>query len=412
MRYTDLKIQTQREFPNNARTQGWGWLVRAGYVTRENELLPLGQFAIDKLKKLDVKDASAYFAALRIPIGTGLVYGHILYLIEFGKTKAFKCSERGCDYIDLIQYGVANKYIFQPESQLPVEKIDTPDCNTIEALAKLLNIKKDQTAKAMMYTRVSDQRFIFIVLRGDTQLNLHKLTKHIGEVRLATNEEIEASGAVPGYASPIGIKNALIVVDELAAHGKNLVAGANEMERHLLNTNCGRDYTADMVLDIVQVEEGDICIVCEDGTIEEYEAEILVDEHGNFDFNNILLALAETYHDDKGLTLPASAAPFDLYLMHVPGKSMDTKAKAEEIYKALQNAGISILFDDRDERAGVKFNDADLIGCPVRMTVGEKGLQNGMVELKQRTARTGKISFDQVLNVKEISKLLEESLYE
>jgi len=97
-----------------------------------------------------------------------------------------------------------------------------------------------------------------------------------------------------------------------------------------------------------------------------------------------LLALAETHHDAKGLSLPHPAAPFDLYLMHLPGKELDTRAQAEEIYASLQRAHLTVLFDDRDERAGVKFNDADLIGCPVRVTVGEKALKEGMVELKLR----------------------------
>ncbi|MDQ3007033.1 MAG: His/Gly/Thr/Pro-type tRNA ligase C-terminal domain-containing protein, partial [Chloroflexota bacterium] len=103
-------------------------------------------------------------------------------------------------------------------------------------------------------------------------------------------------------------------------------------------------------------------------------------------------ALAETHHDDKGLTLPQSAAPFDVYLMQLPGKEMDTRAKAEEIYNSLQDAGISVLFDDRDERAGVKFNDADLIGSPIRVTVGEKGLKQGMVELKPRKEKENQLA--------------------
>jgi prolyl-tRNA synthetase len=107
---------------------------------------------------------------------------------------------------------------------------------------------------------------------------------------------------------------------------------------------------------------------------------------GVFDYENILSALAETYHDDKGLTLPACAAPFDIYLMHVPGKTLDTLPAAEELYRTLTESGLSVLFDDRNERAGVKFNDADLIGCPIRITVGERGLQNQMVELKKRVA--------------------------
>ena len=111
---------------------------------------------------------------------------------------------------------------------------------------------------------------------------------------------------------------------------------------------------------------------------------ILLATRKKYEFQNILLALAETHHDAKGLTLPHPAAPFDVYLMHIPGKELDTPAKAEEIYDTLHNQGISALLDDRDERAGVKFNDADLIGCPIRITVGEKALKEGMVELKRR----------------------------
>jgi prolyl-tRNA synthetase len=103
-----------------------------------------------------------------------------------------------------------------------------------------------------------------------------------------------------------------------------------------------------------------------------------------YDFQNLLLAIAETHHDEKGLCLPNPAAPFDIYLMQISGKELDTRARAEELYNILRNAGISTLFDDREERAGVKFNDADLIGCPVRVTVGEKALKGGMVELKPR----------------------------
>ena len=111
----------------------------------------------------------------------------------------------------------------------------------------------------------------------------------------------------------------------------------------------------------------------------------------NDKFENVLLTLAETHHDDKGLTLPHPAAPFDVYLMHIGGKELDTRAKAEEIYNSLQDAGVSVLFDDRDERVGVKFNDADLIGCPIRVTMGEKGLKEGMVELKSRKEKENQL---------------------
>ncbi|GJQ36962.1 MAG: hypothetical protein JETCAE01_29720 [Anaerolineaceae bacterium] len=133
---------------------------------------------------------------------------------------------------------------------------------------------------------------------------------------------------------------------------------------------------------MVHAKAGDGCPNC--GNPLEVRSAVLLASKGKIEFTNILLAISETHHDEKGLTLPLSASPFDVYLMHVPGRMLDTKSKTEEIHNALQNAGISVLFDDRDERAGVKFNDADLIGCPIRVTVGEKGLQNGMVELKPR----------------------------
>lgn len=399
MKYTSLSIQTQREFPNNARTQGWGWLVRAGYLTRENQVLPLGEQMLQRLKSLSLdpslgipllsNEQDTYF-----PLSTGD--------IEIAYCPSCRYTER----LDLAQF---KKNPLPREEERPLEKVSTPECNTIEALANLLNIPKEKTAKALMYVRTADERFIFIAVRGDMQLSEAKLRKLIGEVKLADAESISKSGAVAGYASPIGLRDALILVDDLIPESQNLAAGANEKGYHLLNTNYPRDYAAEMVADLVQAKVGDACAKC--GNPLEVLSTIQLISNGEVAPANLMLALAETHHDEKGLTLPLSASPFDVYLMHVSGKTMDTKAKAEEIYTALQSAGISVLFDDRDERAGVKFNDADLIGCPVRVTVGEKGLQNGMVELKRRSSGAGTISLDRLLNIKDTSELLEESLY-
>ncbi|HUG34918.1 MAG TPA: His/Gly/Thr/Pro-type tRNA ligase C-terminal domain-containing protein, partial [Anaerolineales bacterium] len=236
---------------------------------------------------------------------------------------------------------------------------------------------------------VSDSKFVFVVVRGDMQLSEAKLKAKVGNVRAATAEEIIGAGAVPGYASAIGLKDALIVADDLIPQSPNLVSGANEAGFHLKNTNYGRDYSAEIVTDLIQAKAGDVCAICRNPLA--VMPVISLKNHNEYDFNNILLALAETHHDDKGLTFPHPIAPFDVYLMQVPGKEIDTRAKAEGIYTELQGAGISVLFDDRDERAGVKFNDADLIGTPVRVTVGEKGLKEGMVELKPRKERENQL---------------------
>jgi prolyl-tRNA synthetase len=268
-----------------------------------------------------------------------------------------------------------------------------------------LNIPKEKTAKALMFTRVSDNQFVFVVVRGDMTLSEAKLKKAVGEVKLATAEAIGKSGAEAGYASPIGLKNALIVIDDLIQHSPNLVAGANEVGFHFINTNCGRDYTPEIVADLVLAKEDDACVNCENKL--SVLTTINLATSSGFNFENVLLALTETYHDEKGLSFPKSISAFNVYLMHVPGKTVNTKEEAEEIYNQLQNAGISVLFDDRDERAGVKFNDADLIGCPIRITVGEKGLQNGMVELKKRdSANVELLPLENLMNVKDISQIL------
>ena len=388
MKYRNLSIQTQREFPNNARTPGFGWLVRAGYMTRENEILPLGNQTIERLQKLSADPSFLFhpFESLRATLSLPLFHNttESYFPISTGSIEIIHCES--CKYTERLELAQFKKTPFpkeqEQEAQLPIEKVSTPDCNTIESLANFLNISKEKTAKALMYTRASDNQFVFVVVRGDMTLSDAKLKNAVGDVRMATAEEIINAGAAAGYASPVGLKNALIVVDDIIPQSPNLAAGANETGYHLLNTTCGRDYSAEIVADLTQAKAGDACINC-GNPISTFIALPLATRF-EFNFENILLALAETHHDDKGLTFPKSAAPFDVYLMHIAGKELNTRAKAEEIYNNLQNAGITVLFDDRDERAGVKFNDADLIGCPIRVTVGEKALQNGMVELKLR----------------------------
>ena len=383
MKYRDLNIQTQREAPNNARTEGFAFLVRAGYLTRENQPTQLGDYAIEHLRKSS-KDP-AFLSQLSL--ATLSSESEIFFPMASGPIEVAHCPV--CKYTERLELAQFQKLADASESVLPLEKVSTPDCHTIEALAAFLEIPREKTAKALMFTRIADNKFIFVVVRGDMQLSEAKLNQHVGEVRPATATEIEASGAAPGYASPIGLKETLIVVDDLIPQSQNLVAGANEAGYHLKNTNYGRDYSAEIVEDLVQAEAGDACKNC--GNPLSILSVVTLATRSNFYLQNVLLALAETYHDARGLTLPRSAAPFDVYLMHIPGKEIDTRSKAEEIYKALQTAGIRVLFDDREERAGVKFNDADLIGLPIRVTAGEKALKEGMVEFKPRKEKENQL---------------------
>jgi prolyl-tRNA synthetase len=385
MKYRDLEIQTQREAPNNARTEGFSFLVRAGYLTRENAQTKLGEYAVRHLQELASSLGDSFLSSVRIQtIGNE---NEIFFPILSGSIEIMHCTS--CKYAERTELARFAKPVGAGHAPLALEKIFTPDCNTIEGLANFLDISKEKTAKALMYKRVSDNQFVFVVVRGDMQLSEAKLKQHVGDVRPTTIAEIEKSGAAPGYASPIGLKDALIVVDDLIPQSQNLVAGANESGYHLKNTNYARDYSAEVVADLVQAKAGDKCSNC--GNPLSILSAITLASGKEHNFENILLAIAETHHDAKGLVLPHPAARFDVYLMQIPGKELDTRAKAEEIYHSLQNADISVLLDDRDDRAGVKFNDADLIGSPLRITVGEKGLKEGMVELKPRNTQDNRL---------------------
>lgn len=398
MRYSQIPIQTHRENPASARSQGAALLVRAGYVSHGGEMLPLGQLALQRLKKLSADPVFLPPLGIKPLIGKSEIY----HPIPTGDTDLLLCPECGC--AAQLELAAVKKTAFSTEPPAALEKILTPECPTIESLAAFLEMPPQKTAKALMFVRKSDdQQFVFVVIRGDMTMSEAKLTALVGEIRLASEAEIRAVGAVPGYASPLGVRNALIVVDDLIPQSPNLVAGANEAGYHVKNVNYGRDYSAEIVADLTLGAPGDACPNC--GALMQAHKAWALASQGRYDFEKILSTLAEIHHDDKGLTLPASAAPFDVYLMQVPGKTLDTRPAAEELYRALAESGISVLFDDRDERAGVKFNDADLIGCPVRITVGERGLQNGLVELKARIASENQsVALAEILT--EIKKIL------
>lgn len=382
MRYSQLQIQTQRQAPSQARTPGFAWLVRANYLTRQGQATALGQIALERLHALAQAQPKTLFERLGLPV-IRTQEEEAFFAFDGGETEILQCPS--CGYASRRETARFKKTPPAAEAPLPLEKVSTPECNTIEALAKFLNIPKARTAKALMFTRLSDGQFVFVVLRGDMPLSEAKLKALVGEVRPAGPEEIARAGAVAGYASPIGLRGALIIADDLVPHSANLVAGANQAGYHWKNVNHGRDYTADITADLALAAENDPCPNCAH-PMRLLRATLLASPQG-LCLDEILIALAEVHHDEKGLTLPRGAAPFDAYIMHIPGKELDTYAQAEELYRILQSAGVAVLFDDRDEHAGVKFNDADLIGCPFRITVGEKNARQGMVELKPRTAK-------------------------
>ncbi|MHB1988117.1 MAG: proline--tRNA ligase [Acidimicrobiales bacterium] len=332
-----------------------------------------------------------------------------MYLNPIGEDTIVCCES--CGYAQNRQVARSAKPAVDSEAApLALARIETPGTTTIEKLTTLLGIDASRTAK-VVFMATSDGRYVIAVVRGDMQLNETKLASAVGaaEMRPMTSEEITAIGCVPGYASPVGIgDSAVIVVDELVAESRNLVAGANEEGWHLLNTNVGRDYEPDSVVDLTAVEEGQPCVVCgsplstvrgvevgnifklgthfsealganylaEDGT----EKPIVMGSYG-IGVGRLFACIAESHHDERGLAWPAAVAPFAAHLCALGDEGL---AAAPAIEKELSSAGIDVLFDDRGERPGVQFTDAELLGCPVLLTVSKRSLGNGGVEAKMR----------------------------
>jgi len=300
----------------------------------------------------------------------------------------------------------------EPEDLLPVEEVETPDTTTIEALATFLDIPLARTAKAVFFMGQSG-RFIFGVIRGDLEINETKLRQVTGENELvpATVEQIRAIGAEPGYGSPVGVHDAVIVIDESIAHSPNLVAGANKAGWHLKNVNYPRDFEADHVADIAAAAEGYLSPVSgkpmvarraiEAGNIfklgtrySETMGVTFLDENGKarpvvmgsygIGSGRNAATVVEQNHDEKGIRWPISIAPFHVSLLSL-GKEDEVIAATDRLHDDLAAAGIEVLYDDRNERPGVKFTDAELIGNPIRLSISKRTLADGQAELRLRT---------------------------
>jgi prolyl-tRNA synthetase len=343
----------------------------------------------------------------------GTMAHEYMYLTPIGEDRLLLCD--ACGYQANRQIATFRKPEATAEAPLPVERVATPEMKTIAGLAEFLGVPKARTAKAVFmmgtFTEGEEEReqLVFAVVRGDMDLSETKLTNAVKakELRPAHDEEISAAGAVPGYASPIGLNGVLVVVDEAIPNSPNLVAGANEAGYHLRNVNYGRDYEAAVVSDIAAAQEGDLCPECgtpmrlsrgvEVGNIfklgTRYSKDMgatFVDEDGahrpvvmgsyGIGVGRLLACVAEEHNDENGLCWPITVAPYEVHLVALRG-GFDA---AEQLYQELAAAGIEVLFDDRDESPGVKFNDADLVGVPIRVTVGKRSLDEGGVELKLR----------------------------
>ncbi|MFQ6008369.1 MAG: proline--tRNA ligase [Candidatus Zixiibacteriota bacterium] len=294
----------------------------------------------------------------------------------------------------------------------PREVVDTPGASTIEQVTAFLNVDATRLVKTLVF--MADGQPVAALIRGDRDLNLAKLKNAVGaaEMEMANAEQVERYTHAPvGFAGPIGLKEMPIIVDPLVAQLKNFIVGANIDQQHIINVNLDRDFKASQIVDISLAREGDGCPRCDGRLVSKTgievgntfmlgtkysetinakyldadgkECPILMGSYG-IGITRTPQAVLEKYHDDRGIIWPKSIAPYLVELIPISMDNPSHLETAEKVYRALGEAGIEVLYDDRWERPGVKFNDADLIGLPIRLVIGDKWLKEGKVELKAR----------------------------
>ena len=394
-----------------------------------------------------------HLPAVAVRSDVGMMGGQLaheyMYLNPIGEDTLVLCD--GCGYAANRQVAAARLPAAETEAPLPSEPVATPHTPTIEALAELLQVPAARTAKAVFFMATiaggedadDRERFVFAVVRGDSELNETKLANAIGarDLRPAREEEIRAAGAEPGYASPVGLHSddLLLVVDDAIPQSPNLVAGANRPGYHLRNTNYGRDYSAALVADLVLARDGDACAQC-DGVLRTSRGvevgnifklgtrytdalgAVFLDSEGaskpvimgsyGIGSGRLLSCVIEEHHDERGIRFPMSVAPYHVSCVALLQRAPEVAEAAETLYREAWSQGVEMLLDDRDATPGVKFNDADLIGLPLRLTLGARSLRQGGAELKARDSDDSRIvPLDKVVPTlrAEVDRLLAES---
>jgi prolyl-tRNA synthetase len=433
--YRDLPrliYHISKKFRDEPRARG-GLLRLREFIMKDAYSLDMSEAALDEFYPSMVQ---AYFnvfnrcgvAAVAVNADVGAMGGKSSH--EFvvphpqGEDLYIACTV--CDYAANVEAAEFRRLGENPDELAPLTKVATPGCKTIAAVADFIGVPTSQTIKAVFYwftlpgQAESDGRLVLSLVRGDLELNEVKVVNALGggELRPATEKEILASGATPGYASAVGLDvssnrneaGIYVLADSSIEAGGNFVVGANEDGYHFTGANYPRDFQVSAQGDIAQADTGHPCPRC-GGPIEARRAieaghcfklgtrysaptnATYLDEKGQpqliymgsygIGLDRLMAIVVELHHDSDGIVWPDSVAPYQLHLMHI-GKGEEAPAVAANLYDELRAAGFSVFYDDRDVSAGVKFKDADLIGIPLRIAMSARGLAGGTVEVKRR----------------------------
>jgi prolyl-tRNA synthetase len=348
----------------------------------------------------------------------GDVTHEFMVFADTGESKVFACK---CGYAATEERAEGEIEAHEDGGPpLAIEKVATPGMKTVEEVTAFLGREPWKLLKTIVYN--SDGEFVAVLMRGDREINEAKLVKVLGSttLELATPEDIlKVTGGPLGFSGPVGLKGVRMVADNSVKKMSNMVTGANEGDAHLVNVNLGRDFEVGEFRDLVQAMEGDRCVKCgevltawrgiEVGQIFKLgtkystamDARFLDDKGAEQPFimgcygigiTRTVAAAIEQNSDDDGIFWPVSIAPFEVHLLPTNMSDSALVETAENIYRGLKESGVDVLMDDREERPGGKFKDADLIGIPIRITVGERGMKNGVVEIRLReTGETVKV---------------------
>jgi len=340
----------------------------------------------------------------------GDVTHEFMVFADTGESRVFACR---CGYAATEERAEGEVGAHEAQGEpLAMEKVSTPGMKTVEEVTAFLKKKPWQLLKTIIYS--SEGRYVAVLMRGDREINEVKLSKMLGSttLELAAPEEIlKVTGGPLGFSGPVGLGGARIIADNSVSAMSNMVTGANEVDAHLVNVNLGRDFKVAEFHDLVQVVEGDKCKMCgepltswrgiEVGQIfklgTKYSTAMkarFLDETGSenpfimgcygIGITRTVAAAIEQNSDDDGIFWPISIAPFEVHILPTNMSDPALVNTAEKIYRELLDRGIEVIMDDRDERPGGKFKDADLIGVPIRITVGERGMKDGVVEIRLR----------------------------
>jgi len=425
--YRDLPLllyQIQTKFRDEPRPRGG--LIRV----REFSMKDLYSFDVDEAG-LDIsynKMLQAYrniyarcsLPALLIEADSGAIGGkdshEFMLIAESGEDEIISCAS--CHYAANVEKAVTVKGKVDGGALLPLAEVSTPGMGTIEQVSSFLKVPQNRTLKAVFY--IADGAMVFVAIRGDLEVNEIKLKNALScqELRMATEAEVIQAGLVAGAASPVGLKGFKVVADDSITLATNLVAGANKPDTHIKNVNYPRDFKVDLLTDITRVKAGDTCPKCGGQLSSTHGIEVghtfklgtsisqklganFVDPNGvmrpiimgcyGIGLGRLLAAAIEQSHDEKGIIWPMAIAPYHIYLCSLYPENAQVAAAAERLYNDLTARGLEVLYDDRDESPGVKFNDSDLLGMPLRVTISPRTLEKDSAEVKWRTEKKAQL---------------------